>query len=183
MKRMSQLSGETGLTLVEMMIALAVLAAVVTVSIPSFARLQATYQLQSATHRLASAIQLARAEALQRAQTIGLCPSTGGDSCNGSYRDGWSLFVDSDGDGLLDPGQEQVILHAHGLPADYLVTDRGGSRLATGSISYRPDGTTGGNRTLQICAPASRDLEPYSIVLTMVGRARVARGEGLCPVQ
>lgn len=182
-KRMSRLWGESGLTLVEMMVALAVLAAVLTISVPSFARMRASYQLQSSAHRLVSAIQLARAEALQRALTIALCPSAGGDACSGSYRDGWSLFVDVDRDGLLSPGIDELIFHAPGFPADYRVMDRGGSRLATQSISYRPDGSTGSNRTLQVCAPAGRGLDSYSIVLSMVGRARVARGEGLCPVE
>lgn len=181
MKRMSRLTAQWGLTLVELMIALAMMAVVLAVSVPSFARLQGNYHLRSSTHRLVAAINLARTEALGRRLSVSLCPSVEGESCAGDYSSGWILFRDFDRDRQLDPGIDEIILRAPGLPEGYTVTDRGGSRLATQTISYSPDGSSRHNQTLLLCAPDRQRVEPYSIVLNLVGRVRVTREEGLCP--
>ena len=181
MKRMSRIPPQGGLTLVELMIALAVIAVVLAVAVPSFARLQGNFQLRSSAHRLVAAINLARTEALQRRQSVGLCPSITGSDCSGDYSQGWLLFNDTDRDRKFSPVDEELIFRAQGLPAGYTVTNRSGSSLAEEAISYSPDGSARRNQTLLLCAPAARGVEPYAIVLNRVGRARIARGEGTCP--
>ena len=181
MKRMSRIQAQTGLTLVELMITLAVLAVVLTTSVPSFARLQVNYQLRSCAHRLVAAINLARMEAVQRRLPVSLCPSFAGSHCAGNFSQGWLLFNDADRDRQLDSGDEEIIFRGVGLPEGYTVTDRSGSSPATEAISYRPDGTARRNQTLLLCAPVGQGVEPYTIVLSRVGRVRLARGEGLCP--
>jgi type IV fimbrial biogenesis protein FimT len=172
---------QLGFSLVELMITLAVLAVVLAVTAPSFARLQGNYQLRSTAHRLVAAINLARMEAVQRRLPVSLCPAPEGGNCAGDLSQGWLLFHDADRDRQLDAGDEEVIVRAPGLPEGYSVTDRAGSSPATQAISYRPDGTVRRNQTLLLCAPAEHGIEPYAIVLNLVGRVRLARGEGLCP--
>lgn len=181
MKRISRVRAHRGLTLVEMMIALVLLATLLNLSVPAFSRLQGNLLLRSSAHRLVAAINLARAEALGRKLPVSLCPSTGGLSCAGDYSDGWLLFQDTDRDQRLDPGSEEVLFLGQGMPDGYTVTDRSGRHAAAESINYYPDGTVRRNRTLLLCAPWEKGVAPYSIVLNFVGRVRVAQGEGHCP--
>jgi type IV fimbrial biogenesis protein FimT len=178
---MSRIQPFGGFTLVELMVTVAVIAVVLAVSVPAFARLQGNFQLRSSAHRLVAAINLARTEALQRRQSVSLCPSTMGGDCSGDYSHGWVLFNDTDRDLKFAPGIEEVILRGQGLPAGYTVTDRTGSNRVTETITYSPDGSARRNQTLLLCAPPAKGIEPYAIVLNRVGRVRVARGEGLCP--
>ena len=183
MKRMLRASPQLGLTLVELMITLAVIAVALAVTVPSLARLQANFQLRSGAHRLVAAINLARTEALERRQWVSLCPSLAGGDCSGDFSRGWLLFRDGDRDRAFDPENEELILRAQGLPRGYTVTDRNGSNPVVESIAYSPDGSARSNQTLLLCAPAAPRVEPYAIVLNRVGRVRLARGEGVCPGQ
>lgn len=180
-KWMSRIPAQRGLTLVELMISLAVLAVVLSVSVPSFSRLQGNFQLRSNAHRLVTALNLARIEALEREQLISLCPSRDGTGCAGDFSRGWLLFHDSDGNSQFNSATEETILRAPGLPAGFTVTDRTGSSAAIETITYRPDGSTRRNQTLLLCAPAARGIAPYAIVLNLIGRVRVTRNEGHCP--
>lgn len=181
MKRMSRIPAQQGLTLVELMITLVVLAVVLEVSAPSFARLKETFQLRSSTHRLVAAINLARTEALERRQSVSLCPSLAGAVCSGDYSSGWLLFRDTDQNQQFDPATEKLILRSPGLPGGYTVSDRSGASPATEAITYGSDGSAYRNQTLLLCGQSALGVEPYAIVLNLVGRVRVARGEGTCP--
>jgi type IV fimbrial biogenesis protein FimT len=180
-KWMSRISAQQGLTLVELMITLAVLALVLAVSVPSFSRLQGSFQLRSSAHRLVTTLNLARTEALEREQSISLCPSKSGENCSGDFSRGWLLFHDRDGDRQFNPATDDSIFRAPGLPEGFSVTNRTGSSAANEAITYRPDGSARRNQTLLLCAPPARGIEPYAIVLNLVGRVRMTRGEGSCP--
>lgn len=181
MKRKSRFAGQLGLTLIELMIVVAILGVVLTLSVPSFTRLQGNYQLGTAAHRLASAINLARSEALARKQAVSLCPVHGKSVCAGDYSRGWAVFSNADRDSLLDPVADELIRRGAGLPGGYTVSNREGTLQATELITYNPDGTARRNQTLLLCGPPGSGSEPRSIVLNLVGRVRVARGEGQCP--
>lgn len=183
MKRTFRSNSQCGLTLVELIIALAVLAVIVMLAVPAFARLQGNYQLSSTAHRLAAAINLARAEALTRRLPVSLCPVDGpaGAVCSGDYSRGWVVFTNAARDRVLDAGQDEIIRLAVGLPPGYTASNRLGSLPATNLITYNADGSARRNQTLLFCAPPAARSEPYSIVLNLAGRVRVSRGEGQCP--
>lgn len=183
MKRNSLFEGQDGLTLIELMITVAMLGVVLTLSVPSFTRLQGNYRLSTAAHRLAAAVNLARSEALERKQAVSLCPVSegGADVCTGDYSKGWAVFSNADRDQALDAGTDTLIRVDEGLPAGYTASNRTGTVLATEPITFGPDGSVWRTLTLLLCGPAESGSEPYSIVLNLVGRVRVARGEGQCP--
>jgi hypothetical protein len=67
------------------------------------------------------------------------------------------------------------------LPAGYRVTNRRGNRAAGDLVTYLPDGSTRRNTTLQICPPQGASAGPWSVVINLVGRPRLARKWGKCP--
>ena len=81
-----------GFTLIELMVALAVLAILATIGIPSFQRLVAEYRVSSQANATQSALQFARSEALKRRGDVVICqdgPATiivrPGDDCDGVF--------------------------------------------------------------------------------------------------
>jgi type IV fimbrial biogenesis protein FimT len=86
--------GMCGLTLIELMVSLAVMAIVVSLAAPSFASLLASSRMSSRTNEFIGGLNLARAEAVRRAQAVSLRAN---DADN--FLLGWKVFPDVDADG------------------------------------------------------------------------------------
>lgn len=105
-----------GFTLVELMVALAVLAIVIGVGIPKFRSITAANRLATSSNQIVLALQTARAEAIRRNQRVMLCPTATGQNCQGSN---WNRFVVFQVDpgastatpGSVVPSAGSVILH------------------------------------------------------------------------
>ena len=186
MDRMSTRFALPGFTLIELMIVLVVLVAAVSIGAPSMRGQLQGNQLRAGSSRFLEAINLARSEAVMRHQPVSICPSamaaTGEAECSGTYEDGWLVFANQDEDKVVDAGEDSVIRAFGGLPGGYRLTNRTGTKTAFERINYLPDGTSYGNMTLLFCPPAPFATESISIVLNIVGRARVLRGRDQCPV-
>ena len=184
MDRISHRASLAGLTLIELMIVLGVLVVLLQLAVPSMQSLLHGNRIRVEAHRLLGAINLARSEAVLRNSPVSLCPSrmseTGVAVCDGTYADGWLVFSNSNRDRVVDSGVDEVLQVFPPLPTGYTLTNRDGSRLERGIISYLPDGSSRVNRTLLICAPPGIDAEPLGVVVNNVGRPRLARGWGTC---
>lgn len=100
----------SGFTLIELMITVAVLALVVTVAIPSFEGQIRNNRSVAQAENLVIALNMARSEAVKRARRVSVCPSTNGNSCNTTnWRDGWIVFLD---DAAADNANPPVIGNA-----------------------------------------------------------------------
>jgi type IV fimbrial biogenesis protein FimT len=183
--RMSRNCSHRGLTLIELMITLVILGVTVAVATPAMQQLIHGSSLRSQTSRLLDAVNLARSEAVLRNIPVTLCPSkmavTGEATCAGRFADGWIVFTNRDRDPLVDPGADEVIRVFEPIPAGYSLTNLAGTAAAVEPITYLPDGSSRRNLSLLVCPPVSYRLEPWTVVLNTVGRARAARGEGQCP--
>ncbi|MNF87328.1 hypothetical protein D3C84_697930 [compost metagenome] len=94
----SQAHAEKGFTLVELMVALVVLAILIGVAVPSYQNIIASQRLRAAVSDLHSALVFARSEAIKRNRTITLGPS----------EDDWGL-----GWKVPSPvsGQDDILVH------------------------------------------------------------------------
>ena len=184
MDRTSSRARTAGLTLVELMITILVLALLLVQSTPSLQSLVHGNRMRTEAHRLLGAINLARSEAVLRNTAVSLCPlvlsASGSAQCGGNYAGGWFVFANRDRDRVVDKGVDEVLQVFPALPAGYRLSNRDGTRQLTDTISYLPDGSSRVNRTLLICPPPGIDLEPLGIVVNSVGRPRLARGWGQC---
>lgn len=85
-------------TLVELVITLTIVGILATIALPSIGRFVQSNRLVSVTNNFAGTLSLARSEALKRATSAGVCPSTTGTACIGtSWATGWIVFIDVDG--------------------------------------------------------------------------------------
>jgi type IV fimbrial biogenesis protein FimT len=91
-----------GLTLIELMVTVVVLAILLAIGVPSFREFYLNNRITSQINMLHSHLLLARSEAVKRnrpAQVCGL--KAGGQACaDQDWSQGWVVFVDRDGDGL-----------------------------------------------------------------------------------
>ncbi|HLO64999.1 MAG TPA: Tfp pilus assembly protein FimT/FimU [Azonexus sp.] len=88
---------QTGLTMVELLITLAVLAILLAIGIPSFQGLIASTRVTNATNELLSAFAQARSEAIRQGQRVTICISANGVQCTnaGNWEQGWIIFSDA----------------------------------------------------------------------------------------
>lgn len=165
---------ESAFTLVELLVALAVAAVILTVAVPAFSRLATEQRVVTASNSLLAGFHLARAEAVRRGQRVTLCPSTDGDSCSPGvgYHAGWIVAVGPNaGQGLSGTGE---VIRREG-PLANGVTAVGNGSMAN-YISFVPTGQTrqlGGGLQMgrvTIC----NDAVGRSIIINRAGRPRVA---------
>ena len=111
---------ESAFTLIELMIAIAVAAVVLTLGVPGFGRVIERNQLTAHINELVSTLNLARSEAIRRNSDVTVCHSNDGATCSGvGYEDGWIIFFDSNGDGDYADAGEELIRVNEGLPNNY----------------------------------------------------------------
>jgi type IV fimbrial biogenesis protein FimT len=130
---------DSGYTLVELLVALAVAAVLVTVAVPGFAGLLAEQRVITTTNRFISALHLARTEAVRRGGRVTLCASADGLACGSSagYGGGW-LVVDGPAPGQPLTSATEV-LRVFG-PTGGVSVEGNGSMAAY--VSFLPSGET-----------------------------------------
>lgn len=86
-----------GVTLLELMVAVTVLAILTGIGIPAFGNIMRSNQIAAQTNNLVSAMALARSEAMKRGVRVSVCPSKNGTACTADWNDGWVVFSDDFG--------------------------------------------------------------------------------------
>lgn len=160
-------SPQRGLSLVELVMALTVVAIALSASLPLFTDLRAGIQLRANVSHWMSALAQARISAVERGRPVVACPAAG-ERCEATlfWHNGWILFEDTDQDGQRD-SDEPLLLST---PSNTEV--RIGSSSGRQRIRYRPDGSSeGSNVTVTFCDRRGAD-KARTIVLSNAGRAR-----------
>ena len=149
---------QRGLSLIELLVVLAVVAVILGVGVPGFGNLVANSRMSSATNAPVTSVHRARSEALTRRVPVVVCPTPdGAGACQegASLASGWTVFVDRDDDAALDA--EDVVLERHGPMAATLQpgVSRTTAALAfTAAGTLRPDpGRGDAEYLIQLCDP------------------------------
>ena len=154
-----------GFTIVELMITLTVLGVLVAAGLPSLTNLVREQRVKAAASDVFSSFLYARSEAVKRNKRVAICASSDGDACASSanWAQGWIVFVDVDGDGAVDTGDD--LLKRQGEISGVTVT--GTSTNAT----YLGDGRLAATvTTFQLKSPDNAEITMRCIRLDPSGR-------------
>jgi type IV fimbrial biogenesis protein FimT len=130
---------ERGLTLIELMITLSIIAILVSLAGPPYRQFIQNNRLSGFASEMQRALWLARAEAMTRARRVTVCRSTDGSACStaaGTWTQGWMVFVDADSDGVRD-ADEQILLVQQPLLG---ISSANGSTNLASYVSYTGTG-------------------------------------------
>jgi type IV fimbrial biogenesis protein FimT len=158
-----------GFSLLELLLAIAVAAIILTLGVPSFGALKARSAQRVELDALFPAVHHARKASIMRKQVVSLCPSRDGTTCSPGrdWSGGFLVFANSDRDEPPELDAGEVLLHRH-LASDSvkITANRRGFTLRATFLRAT-------NGTLVVCDRAGR-VAPRALVISYTGRPRVA---------
>lgn len=157
-----------GMTLLELVLTLAILAIVSTAAMPAFADLRRNAVRTATVNDFLHALYLARSEAINRMEVVSVCKSVDGRRCGNDlpgWNTGWLVFANRDRDQppVVDP-DEPVLRTWSGWPAGSITANRP-------AFSFRPVQQSGVNGTVLFC-DAGGAASARAIVISQTGRPR-----------
>ena len=174
-------SRATGASLTEMLTALAVVAVLAGVAAPGMAALVGRGQADAAMEQMVGAIRYARHLAITHGATATLCPGTGA-ACGrrDSWHEGALVFLDGNGNGRVDAGEE-IVRRLPPLPRGHRLRWRSFRNRA--SLSMQPNGLTNWQNGNMLLCPPDRDArKARQLIINAQGRVRLAQdadGDGV----
>lgn len=151
-----------GFTLIELMVALAVLAILLGLVAPSFSNVMLGSKLASHASSLVASAQLARGEAIKRNIQVQLCSSANGTSCasSGGWEQGWIVKVGT-----------EVLLYQQSLPTDLKIIQTEGGL----SLNFHPTGVGSDRAKLTICRSNPVGSQERVVSISTTGSATVSK--------
>lgn len=156
----------SGLTILELLMAMVVVALLLAVGTPSLRQFISRNAVIADTNDLVTALNLARNEAISRGVPVSLCPSVNGTACSAAnpYQTGWIVFADPNGN--LGVDATEAVLRAQIAPRRSQVAAGGLSGGAT--FSAKGLAAAGANGTATICRAGFNRCR--QVTLSQMGR-------------
>lgn len=175
------LRARRGFTLVEVMIAVAIMAILLGIAIPNLQDATLSSKLSTIANNLTGSALLARSEAGKRNTNITLCVSTNGTSCTtGGWEQGWIVMCktanattcDSAGSGSI------VILHQKAAPNGFKVTEASSAN----TVIFDSTGTNSTSATMKVCRSLPNvGQQERQVSINASGRAAISKtATGTC---
>lgn len=168
----------SGLTLIELLVTISILAILMTIGVPAFTNTMVRYQMDSVASDLASFASLARSEAVSRGQNVVICKSSSPNAanaslaCGGNWEDGWIMFEDIGKDGGFTDGADTV-LRRRSTTSWITITSEDTTYITR--VTYRSDGrpTTAG--TFNLKDNSGGGVGETEVVISSSGRIRTTK--------
>jgi type IV fimbrial biogenesis protein FimT len=170
-----------GFSLAELLTAITIGGVLLGIAVPNFSGVVQDVRRVAVVNELLADLQLARGEALKRAQTVIVCPSLDGTACvqhsigaQWDWSAGWLTLVN------LEGSMTVPVVNAGDLVLRFTPNDHTGVRVKANQrgMAYRPFNTalsTPGTLTICDARSAADATQARAIVVSATGRPRVSR--------
>ena len=155
----------SGFTLLELIITVALISIVTTFAIPSITTFTKNDRLTTNINTLVGHLGLARSESIKRSQQVSVCASTDNSSCGGNWEDGWLVYADTNNDGSLN-GTDEILRVQQALEGANTITTAIGNQ-----VTYDNRGFATVTGSMLLCDDRSGDFGK-TITITATGRVR-----------
>jgi len=168
-----------GVTLIELLTVLAVIAVFQRLAVPAMSSLLDSIRLSTGINTLLTSIHFARNEATKRNGRVVMCKSAGTGECvkSGGWEQGWIIFHDRNNNAIIDAG-EPMLLSEPALPMHFKLA---GNSPLVNYVSYTANGTTqlisGAFQagTFTLCRQSDTSVQARQVVISPGGRPRTTR--------
>lgn len=165
-----------GFTLLECLVAVAVMAILTVLAVPAFRDLLVRRSVSVTAEALVSDLRFARSEAIKRGTQVSVCRSANGSACSasGNWVEGWIVFVDRSTKGVVDSADEVLRVQARQPQLASIASDNPGTDKA--SFNFLPMGVSGpASQTFKLTPVAPAPSNSLRVVcVSSQGRPRLA---------
>jgi type IV fimbrial biogenesis protein FimT len=168
---MNHSHAERGFTLIELMVTLSIATIMLTIAVPNFIDFISNSRMASQANDLVLALTYAKSEAVKRNLTVSVQKNADtGTACSGTgtgWSNGWTVFIDSDSDGVVDVSEE-VLQVWPALTGGNTLCFNNGSWVRYRNTGVVADASQG---TFRVCDTRGR-TEARGVVVSPQGRVR-----------
>ncbi len=159
-----------GFTLIELLVTMAIASIVAALAVPSFRTLLVKRSVQAAAQTFVDDLRFTRSEALRRSTRVSMCSlatnsTTTCSGAAGNWINGWLVFADVNGNGVVDAEDEvvrvqqppanigtmQQAVNPSNTRVKFTYEANGWSKAADVSLVLTPSGTVPANSTRLVC--------------------------------
>lgn len=165
-----------GLTLIELIICVGMLAILMGLAVPSFSTLLSGWRRDSAVNDFMGDLQLARSTAIRTSRAVAMCVSSDATTCDASpsrndWRQGWIVFSDLDGNNTRNNNEPFIVQRG-----PVIGLQRMDSSIAQGRLVFRSNGLlNSGSNTVSILANGASATSLVGVRITQAGRASLLK--------
>jgi len=160
-----------GVTLIELVAVMAIVGVLMAIGIPSYKYVTNANRISAEINGLLGDLQFARSEAIKEGQTVSVCVSSNGTTClaaSTAWNNGWIVFSDVNGDGILQTANGDLLLRAQGT---FSGADTFNANNNIGAITFNREGfasVTNGTLITLHASPAAQG-STRCLSVTLVG--------------
>jgi type IV fimbrial biogenesis protein FimT len=158
---------ERGMTLLEMLVALAVVGIVLTVVAPNVQKILSKNRTTAEINELSAVIQFARYTAIDQSGTAIVCPSTNFAGCGTDWNQPKIVFIDNNGNNTRDT-TEPLLMTTTKIAGNNTMTG------PNGVIAFYDSGAANGSASVKICPNSNDDKLARAININAQGRVRIS---------
>ncbi len=157
---------DRGFSLVELMVAVAVVGVLAAIAIPSFDNFILSNRLNAYASAFSASARVARSEAIKRNLPVTLCMSSNGTSCvtSGGWEQGWIVLSGT-----------TVIKRQQATVTGYLLSS------SVSSLTFQPNGLGATQTTMTVCRSSPLGTQERQVTVSAIGRTRISKtSNGAC---